>query len=397
MYEYPFGNEQQLNLNWIISEIISIHKALDPDYEAPTFDNAFPFMNLNVLNLDWIIRELKTIKDLAPTEDASLLKMVANALISETYDASKQYNVDDIIYRDEDNRLYICTTATPVGGETWTESHWQEMKVGDALTNLIVNAVTNVRYNNGKIEQEINGVYSDVIEIETEPTNVTNKLPSSKAVYDLKGAINGIYNAGTTTHNDCNNFIKGFVKVAPETANLPESCYGVLWGYVAQNESWKWQILETTQDPPKIFKRENINNGGWSNWVRIADDTDISSLNGAIMSLQNSQEYHKGDTFSIDGGMVLMAVIGTSGNTGGAIVNLPKEIGSDVTGYLWSGTINFWAEKDHPNGITGLTITGITKTSNSSLGISFSLPSGTSLTARTLGFINMMPTVITFN
>lgn len=143
MYEYPFGNEQQLNLNWIISEIINIHKALDPDYEAPTFDNAFPFMNLNALNLDWIIRELKTIKDLAPTEDADLLKMVANALISETYDTTKQYNVDDIVYRDVNNRLYICKTATPVGGEPWTNSHWQEIKVGDVLTDLnnILNSI----------------------------------------------------------------------------------------------------------------------------------------------------------------------------------------------------------------------------------------------------------------
>lgn len=182
MYEYPFGTEQQLNLNWIISEIISIHKALDPDYEAPTFDNAFPFMNLNALNLDWIIRELKTIKDLAPSEDANLLKMVANALISETYDATKQYNIDDIVYRDADNRLYICTTATPVGGEPWTASHWQEMKVGEALTDLL------------------------------------NSIVAPPTPYDSNPAMDGTASAGTSTE-----YARGDHVHPKDTARVPTS------------------------------------------------------------------------------------------------------------------------------------------------------------------------------
>lgn len=66
MYEFPFGAGQQLNLNWIINEIITLHKQLDPDYELPNFDTAFPYMNLNTLNLDWILTELKALKELAP-------------------------------------------------------------------------------------------------------------------------------------------------------------------------------------------------------------------------------------------------------------------------------------------------------------------------------------------
>ena len=199
MYEFPFGAGQQLNLNWIINEIITLHKQLDPDYELPNFDTAFPYMNLNTLNLDWILRELKAIKDLAPTEDATLLKMVANALLAETYDAATQYNVDDIVYRDNEKRLFKCITATPAGGEAWDNSKWVEIDVGEVLTDLLVNggtpnAVTNVRYNDHKIQQEINGTYSDVIVIEDTPTNVSDRLPSSKAVYNLNGAINDINN-----------------------------------------------------------------------------------------------------------------------------------------------------------------------------------------------------------
>ena len=145
MYEFPYGGEQQINLNWIINEIITLHKRLDPDYELPNFDNAFPFMNLNQLNLDWILRELKAIKDLAPTEDAQLLKMVANALIANTYDAETQYNVDDIVYRDSDNRLYKCITATPAGGEPFDSNKWVEVDVGGVLTDLLVNGSATVQ------------------------------------------------------------------------------------------------------------------------------------------------------------------------------------------------------------------------------------------------------------
>ena len=164
MYEFPYGAGQQLNLNWIINEIITLHKQLDPDWDLPQFDTAFPYTNLNTLNLDWILRELKAIKDLAPTEDAQLLKMVANALIANTYDATTQYNVDDIVYRDSDNRLYKCITATPAGGEAWDSNKWVEIDVGEVLTDLLVNggtanAVTNVRYNDHKIQQEINELH----------------------------------------------------------------------------------------------------------------------------------------------------------------------------------------------------------------------------------------------
>ncbi len=134
MYEYPFGAGQQLNLNWIISEIISIHKSLDPDYVAPVFDNTFPFTNLNVLNLDWILKELKEIKELAPSEDATILKMVANALIAATYDPDENYSVNDIVYRDSENRIFVCINDT--SGD-WNADDWFEINVGTALTVLL--------------------------------------------------------------------------------------------------------------------------------------------------------------------------------------------------------------------------------------------------------------------
>lgn len=123
----------------------------------------------------------------------------------------------------------------------------------------------------------------------------------------------------------------------------------------------------------------------------------VNDLHTALITLQNAQEYHVGDTFTIRGGLVLMAVASSNGTEGGAVINLPKEIGSDVTSLTWTGTINFWGEKDHPTGITGLTITGIIKTSSCNLALNFSFPSGNTVTARTMGFLNMNALTITFN
>lgn len=182
MYEFPYGAGQQLNLNWIINEIITLHKQLDPDYELPNFDNAFPYMNLNQLNLDWILRELKAIKDLAPTEDGQLLKMVANALIANTYDAETQYNVDDIVYRNSDNRLYKCITATPAGGEPFDSTKWVEVDVGGVLTDLLNSVV-----------------------IPPEP-------------YDNNPAMNGTASAGTSTQ-----YARGDHVHPKDTARVPTS------------------------------------------------------------------------------------------------------------------------------------------------------------------------------
>lgn len=245
MYEYPFGAGQQLNLNWIISEIIQLHKQLDPDYVAPTFDNTFPFTNLNVLNLDWILKELKTIKDLAPTEDATLLKMVANALIAATYNPDNSYQENDIVYRDNERRIYACINDTT---GAWVDADWFEIKIGDVLTallnvsfNLSASAIANdsgvtgdtvadalnnlvedVKYETGYLKQKKNGTYSNVIAVEDTPSNNSDRLASSKAAYDLKDAINGLLgnrvhhvNASGNFSGETNTFYTGISVTIP--------------------------------------------------------------------------------------------------------------------------------------------------------------------------------------
>ena len=175
MYEYPYGNSQQLNLDWILNKVKE-------------------FENSGASSAD--------------------MKSIANALLSASYDAGSAYAVNDVVYNDTLETLYICNTAIPVGGEPWDATHWDAFRVGEVLTFLFntiqnlpsdniannsnvtgtgltaaLNAlVEDVRYNNHYLQQKKNGVYTDVIPIEDTPSNNSDRLASSKAAYDLKGA-----------------------------------------------------------------------------------------------------------------------------------------------------------------------------------------------------------------
>ena len=127
MFKFPYGSMHQLNLDWIINEIIDLHHQVDPSWTGPDFNSFYPYTNMNELNLDWILAELKTIRDLAPEETDEILLTVSNAFITSIYSSTQPYNVNDIIFKPEDNTLYICNTSIP-SGEFWDPSHWTRLK-----------------------------------------------------------------------------------------------------------------------------------------------------------------------------------------------------------------------------------------------------------------------------
>lgn len=129
MYNYPYGDNQQINLNWIISEIIALHQRLDPDYTAPTFTQIYPFSETQQLNLDWILTELKALKELAPTPaPTDAIDEVGHALIAGAYDADTQYQKNDYIV--QDGKLYRANAATT---GTFDPTKWREVMLGDDL------------------------------------------------------------------------------------------------------------------------------------------------------------------------------------------------------------------------------------------------------------------------
>ena len=188
MYQYPYGDSQQLNLDWIINKLIELEQSFVAGESAE-------------------------------------LEEFANALISLTYIPTQAYNNSDIVFHD--GHLYRCNTTIPAPGEVWDPSHWDQIMLGNTVANLVravagmnsdhvfnesnvpgthvteaLNAlVEDIRYNNHKIQQKKNGAYTDVIPVEDTPSNNSDRLASSKAAYDLKGSINAITPLDTVPTN----------------------------------------------------------------------------------------------------------------------------------------------------------------------------------------------------
>ena len=213
MYQYPYGDAQQLNLDWILNKIQEIQ------------------------NMD---------------SSTLQLKAIANALISLSYSDTSAYAVNAITYNDTTQKLYRCNTAIGAGGEAWNPAHWDEILLAPVVSNLVVAvanmssddvfnnstvagihvtdaldalstaitaaaqaAVTNVRYNSHKLQQRINGSYSDIIKIEDTPSNNSDRLASSKALYDYEAS-------NDTTVNNLASSIGGKIPFSNSEATIIE-------------------------------------------------------------------------------------------------------------------------------------------------------------------------------
>lgn len=212
MYNYPYGDNQQINLNWIISEIIALHQRLDPDYTAPTFTQIYPFSETQQLNLDWILTELKALKELAPTPPPTEeIDEVGQALIAGAYDADTSYQKNDYIV--QDGKVYRANAATT---GTFDPTKWNEVMLGNDLaiitrwadaTNTFLNslAASNVANDSSvtgtTVKDALNTLKNAAPAMTTD--NVTNEsgvtgATATAALNNLNGAINAITPLDTT-------------------------------------------------------------------------------------------------------------------------------------------------------------------------------------------------------
>lgn len=134
MYQYPYGNAQQLNLDWILSKIQELESG---------------------------------------SGGGATLEEVANALISATY-AVQNYNRSDIVFYD--GKLYRANQN--ITAEAWDATHWDEILLGDTVANL-------VRYV-GSLNN------SQVVNISTVPGTHTSDALNNLAtdISNLNGALN---------------------------------------------------------------------------------------------------------------------------------------------------------------------------------------------------------------
>ena len=252
----------------------------------------YPWGNTQQLNLDWIIQKIKELENAPPS--SAEVTAIANALLAATYSVGSAYNVGDIVYRNQ--KLYVCNTAITSPGETWDLSHWDEVLLGDAVAELIQaiggGIVQDVRYNNHKIQQKKNGSYADVIPVEDTPSNNSDRLASSKAIYNIKALLSQIDIANVTNIStadiDLDNFFDGGVFYFSSTytpINKPQNAgdYGFLFNITTSSTS---RIVQVWIDHQKIgnavyFRNNNTAVVSFSAWKKVATDIDIATYHTA--------------------------------------------------------------------------------------------------------------------
>lgn len=154
----------------------------------------YPYGNAQQLNLDWILNKIQELEIGCGEVD---LEEVANALVSASYDTGHSYSQYDYCFYN--NKLYRCLNATT---GAWNPSDWTEAPIGDdvsILTRLINSAViTDVKFDtsgtNGKLQQKYGASYHDVVEVDYTPVQNSKRPLSSNAGYDLNGAIANVKN-----------------------------------------------------------------------------------------------------------------------------------------------------------------------------------------------------------
>lgn len=156
----------------------------------------YPYGDSQQLNLDWILAKLKELEASGGAGGGADLEEVSNALISLTYNTSTAYRRYDYAFRND--KLYRCLTDT---SGSFDPSAWQEALIGDDLAVLTrwINAidaaaVVDVKFDtsgtNGKLQQKYNDNYHDVVEVDYTPVQYSKRPLSSNAGYDLNTAIN---------------------------------------------------------------------------------------------------------------------------------------------------------------------------------------------------------------
>lgn len=231
----------------------------------------YPWGNTQQLNLDWILQK---IKELEAGSGGADLDEVANALISASY-SRQAYDRSDIVFYD--GKLYRANQAIPAPGEVWTPAHWDEILLGDTVSNLVqyVAALSN--------DQIVNS--SSVSGTHTSDALDTLKNAIDNMTLDSDSVTNESQVTGTTVTDALETLDSDIQTNAGDIATL--------FAQYKLNKLYRFYIPNGTQiaanDTPTILK----------SWT--ADDTVL---------VENGKIHITGSGFAL----VLVHVVGSCGN-----------------------------------------------------------------------------------
>lgn len=131
----------------------------------------YPYGDSQQLNLDWILSKLKELEDAAGHQITEDLEVISNALISATFSSSKAYNRSDIVYHD--GKLYRANVNIPAPGESWNPAHWDEIMLGDTVANVVryISSLNNTQvFNSSNVpgthtSDALNNLKADIAEV----------------------------------------------------------------------------------------------------------------------------------------------------------------------------------------------------------------------------------------
>lgn len=163
----------------------------------------YPWGNTQELNLDWMLQKIKDLENGGGS--GADIEEIANVLVAPTYRSANTYQRYD--YAFYNGKLYRAIANTT---GVFNPSDWLEVQIGNdvAILTRLVNAidaaaVIDVKFDttgtNGKLQQKYNNAYHDVVEVDYTPVQNSKRPLSSNAGYELNGAINALETAVTPT------------------------------------------------------------------------------------------------------------------------------------------------------------------------------------------------------
>lgn len=190
----------------------------------------YPWGNTQQLNLDWILQK---IKELEAGSGGADLDEVAEALIAASYSA-QAYDRSDIVFHD--GKLYRANHAIPAPGEAWTPAHWDEILLGDTVSNLVqyVAALSNDQIANSS---NVSGTHtSDALDtlknaidnIPLDSDNISNESQATgDSVTDALDNLNGAITSEATAREYADSTLQGQITANVESSTTASKAYSV--------------------------------------------------------------------------------------------------------------------------------------------------------------------------